>query len=165
MTKKTLSKVNFEQFLHPDSQSQERKHDYSHHKTPLVPEGIDEIPLGINSKTKKKLQKTKVIPQKSCKYPLEQLYCTQNQNYPLFFIEKSEAFRMRKVKSFRVKEHLIATRNIKRLSNEMQKWIYSQIHQDIKVVKKDPVEFYRLLERREERHYQIDRMIKLLSGS
>ncbi|NGX37084.1 MAG: hypothetical protein K1000chlam2_00234 [Chlamydiae bacterium] len=165
MTKKSLPKVDLKQLLHLDHQLQKRKHDYQHHKTPLVPEGIDKIPLGTNNKTKKKLRKANVIPQKSRKSPFEQLHCTQNQNYPLFFIEKAEALRMRKVKNFRVKEHLIATRNIKRLSNEMQKWIYFQIHQDIKIVKENPVEFYHLLEKREERHFQIDRMIKLLSGS
>ena len=139
-----------------------KKHAYQHEKTLYVPEEYHRSVL-CEPLTSRKIGKAKIIPQKSRKAPLEQIHCSANQNYPLYFIEKSEAFLKRNVQTVKTKERWVATRSIKRLSHEMQKWISSQFQHKIQVSNKDPIELYHLLERREERHYQIDRIIKYLS--
>lgn len=146
-------------------QIRERHHDYIHEKTTPLPAGIQSISVRKVEEGKRRLGKAKVIPQKSSKFSLEQLHCTYNQNYPLFFIEKAEAFQMKNIQNLKVKERMIATRNIKKLSLEIQKWIYSQVHQEVTVLREDTLEFCNLLERREERHYQFDRIIKYLSDT
>lgn len=149
----------------PSSPKKEKPHTYQLEQPPPLPHGIDQLSLQDNWKapSKRPLGNIKVIPQSPHSITLEQMHCSVNQNYPLFFIEKSEAFHLKKVKNFKTKERLIAARNIKKLSLEMQQWIYSQIYRDVKVLGKDPVEFCDLIEKREERHFRIDRIIKYLS--
>ncbi|NGX48153.1 MAG: hypothetical protein K1000chlam3_01543 [Chlamydiae bacterium] len=132
---------------------------YKTEKTTPIPPGIDTISVKNTKKKGRPLGKAKVILQKNQKSTFEQMHCTQNQNYPLFFIEKAERLRMRKVRNVKVKERLIVARNLKKLSHQMQQWM----HQEIRVLGEDSQEFYELLERREERHFQIDRIIRYLS--
>lgn len=132
---------------------------YKQEKTTPIPQGIDNISVQNTKKKVRPLGKAKVILQKNRKSALEQMHCTQNQNYPLFFIEKAESLRMRKVRNVKVKERLIAVRNLKKLSHHMQQWM----HQEVSVLGKNSEEFHELLQRREERHFQIDRIIRYLS--
>lgn len=87
---------------------------------------------------------------------LEQMHCSQNQKYPLFFIENLQT---RKVQNLTLKEHFIAARNLKLLSFQMQNWM----HKKVKILGKETQEFYDLMQKREERHFQIDRIIRYLS--
>lgn len=144
-----------------DAEKSAKSHDYRLEQSPPLLQGIEGITLNPSMPTKRRLAKATVV---EGKVPLEQLYCSANQNYPLDIIEKTEALQLRKVKSVRVKERFIAARELKKLSHEMQQWIYSQVHQKVEVLGKDHVDFYTLLEKREERHFQIDRIIKYLSN-
>lgn len=142
-----------------------KSHEYELEKPPPLVRGMS----NISSKAKqpegaqRRMGKAQIIPQKVPQSALEQMHCTANQNYPLFFLEKSDAFNQKKIKNFKTKERLIATCKIKQLSLEMQQWIYSQVSQDVKIIKSDPIEFYDLIEQREERHFRIDRIIQYLS--
>lgn len=130
-----------------------KKHAYKHKKATKMPAAVD-------PSTRRKMGKAKVILQKSPRSHLEQIHCTVNQSYPLFFLEKLQT---KKIKSLEAKERLIALQNIRRLTHLMQQWINVQLHQDVKVCQDKPIEFYNLMEKREERHFSIDRIIKYLS--
>ena len=134
-----------------------KRHDYQQRKSLAIPSSIS--PKGKHV-SKRSFGKAQVILQKTPKSTLEQMHCTPNQKYPLFLLE---AFQQRKIENIHFKELLIATRNLKQLSHEMQRWMHAHCHQEIKVIKDEPIEFYDLLERREERHFRIDRIIRYLS--
>ncbi|NGX59789.1 MAG: hypothetical protein KR126chlam3_00946 [Chlamydiae bacterium] len=138
---------------------QKKEHSYKKEESPPLPSGIENISVRDTPKRRRPLGKAKVILQKPSKSVLEQLYCTQNQNYPLFFIEKAEALQMRKVRNVKVKERFIATRSLKKLSHSMQQWM----HKEVSILGENSEEFYELIQRREERHFQIDRIIRYLS--
>ena len=139
----------------------QKKHAYLHEKTTPIPGGIK----NISKKSKERLKKATIIPQKTPALALEQIHCNTNQNYPLFYIQKSEAFLIKKFRNVNIKERWVAARKIKKLSHEMQQWIHSHVYRKINVIEKNPIEFYELLEKREERHFQIDRIIKYLSDT
>jgi|GEM_PF-2956379 len=130
---------------------------YKQEETMPLPQGIDGISFG-HKKTSKAMPK--VVVQKKKGLNLEQLHCSQNQNSPLFFIEKAEALQLKKVHSVKAKERLIALRNLRRMSHRMQKWM----HQEVKVLGKDSAAFTDLIQRREERLFQIDRTIRYLGN-
>ncbi len=138
---------------------------FKHKKTPRIPACVGKLPIKAPSASKRKFAKAKVILQKGPNSHHEQLHCTANQNYPLFFIEKAEELLLKKVENYKVKERLIALQNIRKLAREMQQCIHAQIHQEIKKEQKDPTEFYDLLAKREERHFRIDRIIRYLSDT
>lgn len=146
-----------------ESPLENKQRNYRHERSAPIPKGIDGISFSKSSENKRKIAGAKVILQKSSKKTLEQLHCTHNQNYPLFFIEKAEALQMKHIENLRVKERIIAARSIKILSMEIQKWIYAHVHQKVKIIDDDALEFCNLLEKREERHFRIDRIIKYLS--
>ncbi|NGX40033.1 MAG: hypothetical protein KR126chlam1_01373 [Chlamydiae bacterium] len=150
--------------LDESSISPAKSHAYKWEHPSLVPDGIDQITPNQPAGNTKPIREAKVILQKTPRPALEQLQCTANQKSPLFFIEKAEAFRAKTIQNFKYKEQIIAKRGIKKLSLEMQRWIYMTIHHEFKVLGKDAEEFYQLIERREERHFQIDRIIKYLSN-
>lgn len=155
MEKNKFSPERVKKMLNHPSSAIEKKgqmRNYKHKKNPPTPITSKE------SSSKKPLGKAKVILQKASKSHLEQMKCSHNQNYPLFFLEKSK-----KIKNFKVKERLIALQNIRKLSHQMQQWIYSKMHQDVKVCQNEPIEFYQMIEKREERHFRIDRIIRYLS--
>lgn len=130
-------------------------------ETAPIPRGIDQISLQVNSSEIRPLHRAKVIQQKIAKPSPEQMHCTQNQNYPLFFIEKAENLRRKKVSNIKFKERFIAARNFKRLSQMMQHWM----HHEVRVLDNTADEFYNLLQKREERHFQLDRIIRYLSDT
>ena len=118
------------------------------------------IPRPKSTAQSKELKGTTVVPQKRKEVSFEQKYCIPNQNYPLIHLE---ALKRRQFTNAGAKERWIATRNLRHLSYEMQKWICAQLHHKIKLLGRDKSSFYHLVERREERHFQIDRIIKYLS--
>lgn len=136
-----------------------KKRAYQEEKSPPIPSSLERVSLQSTKKSNRSLGKAKIIPQKLPKVALEQMHCTHNQNYPLFFIEKAEALHVRRIRNVKVKERFIAARNLKNLSYQMQVWM----HKEVKILGKDSQEFYDLLRKREERHFQIDRIIRYLS--
>jgi len=136
---------------------------FKHKKTPRIPACVGKLPIKTPSASKRKIAKAKVILQKGPKSHLEQLHCTANQNYPLYFIEKAEELLMKKVENYKVKERLIALQNIRLLASQMQKCIHAQIHQEIKKEEQGFEEFHDFLAKREERHFRIDRIIRYLA--
>jgi len=92
----------------------------------------------------------------------EQMHCIPNQKYPLIYLE---ALKQRHIASDGAKERWIATKNLKLISLQMQQWIYAKLHHQVHPKNQKEVEsFHQLLEKREERHFQIDRIIKYLSN-
>src|SRR5436309_821105 len=86
--------------LNKSSPNKGKPHAYQLEKPPPLPQGIDQISL-LDISTPRRaraLENIKVVPQKSSPAALEQMHCSANQNYPLFFIEKSEAFHLKKIK-------------------------------------------------------------------
>jgi len=149
--KKLIAKS--KEFLERQIQKKEKSHAYAKRK-----------PLPIFSFGEKNSQRkisAKIDSQQSLKPAIEQMHCSANQNYPLFFLH---SLHRKKIENFKFKEQLIATRNLRKLSHEMQQWIYFKAHHKIRLFEKEPIEFYDLLEKREERHFQIDRIIKYLSS-
>ncbi len=147
----------------PKAPHEKKQRDYKHEETAPIPRGIENISPSKSSVSNRKMGGVKIIPQKPSKNALEQLHCSQNQNYPLFFIEKAEALQLKNIQSLRVKERIIAGRNIKNVSIEIQKSIYAQVTQDVKIYQDETLEFRNLIENREERHFRMDRIIKYLS--
>jgi len=143
-----------------------KKYSFKREESPPLPSGLDQISIRDPKEESghRKIGKAQVIVQKAPKSAMEQVHCTTCQNYPLFFIEKSEAMQKKKIKSVSAKEQFIATRNMKKLSIEMQQWIYSEVERNrVKILKEDPAELHDLIEKREERHFRIDRIIQYLS--
>lgn len=140
----------------PISPHKKNEKNRNYQKTLSVKKNINNFSGEKNSS--RKLKKAHVLSGKEGKIPLEQLFCSINQNYPLFFLKK-----MGKIKSLPYKEKLIAIRNLKNFTHEMQKWICANIQQEVKVYKEKEESWRDLLEKREERHFQIDRIIKYLS--
>jgi hypothetical protein len=159
MEKSNLSTEKLKKLLETPPKKTEKPRSYKYKKTPRVPVCIGELPIK-NTTAKKRLGKAKIILQKGPKAPFEQLSCTANQNYPLFFIEKAEELLLKKVEKYKVKERLIALQNIRRLANQMQQCINTQI---LAQVQKEKSDFYELLKQREERHFRIDRIIRYLA--
>lgn len=127
---------------------------YKEKKGLLISQSLKKISPKQESKKKRSLGRAKITLQK--KPLLEQMHCSQNQKYPLFFIENLQT---RKVQNLTLKEHFIAARNLKLLSFQMQNWM----HKKVKILGKETQEFYDLMQKREERHFQIDRIIRYLS--
>lgn len=160
MEKSNLSNEKLQKLLETPPKKTEKSRSYKYKKTPRVPVCIGALPIKSISSTKKKLGKAKIVLQRGPKAPFEQMSCTANQNYPLFFIEKAEELLLKKVERYKVKERLIALQNIRRLANQMQQCINIQIHSQVQKEKSD---FYELLKQREERHFRIDRIIRYLA--
>lgn len=165
MEKTNISALQFQKLLDtpPSINKKGKTHSYKHKKTPRIHACIGALPIKKNSESKKKLGKANIILQKGPKSHLEQLNCSANQNYPLFFIEKAEELLLKKVENYKVKERLIALQNFRRLAYEMQKCISAKIHQEVKMSQKEKVDFYDLLDKREERHFRMDRIIRYLA--
>lgn len=138
------------------SHKKEKNHQYK--KTLSLPTNIHALSLKEKKNSSKQWKKTNILSSNKEKISLEQLYCTSNQNYPLFFLKK-----MGKITSLQCKEKLIAMRNLKTLTYEMQKWIHTHITKEVKVFEEEEKQWRDLLDKREERHFQIDRIIKYLS--
>lgn len=160
MEKNKISTEKLKELLETTPKKAAKSYSYKYKKTPRVPVCVGELPIKNGTATKKKLGKAKIVLQKGPKAPFEQLSCTANQKYPLFFIEKAEELLLKKVERYKVKERLIALQNIRRLANQMQQCINAQIHSQ---VKNDKSDFYELLKQREERHFRIDRIIRYLA--
>lgn len=125
-------------------------------KTQSISTNLRNISPRQDKRRKRVLGMAKIIRQKTATATLEQMHCSHNQKYPLLFIE---AMHMRKVQNITVKEHFIAARNLKLLTLQMQNWV----HKKVKILGKGTQEFYDLIQKREERHFQIDRIIRYLS--
>lgn len=147
------------------SSSKNRAHKYKKEKAPPVPSGLDQLSFAPVGKLKTKpMGQAEIIPQKISFSALEQLHCSACQNYPLSFLEKWEALQKRSIKNCPFKEQLIATRNLKKLSLEMQQWIYSQVEGGrVKAFEDSSMELEQLIEKREERHFRIDRILQYLT--
>lgn len=135
-----------------------KNREYQKEELSPIPGGMEEVTISKLETSDRKLGKANIVLQKGSKPP-EQMNCNQNQNYPLFFIEKADLLRKKMVKNLSFKERFIAARKLKKLSHEMQQWI----HKEVQVQKEENREFYDLLQKREERHFQIDRIIRYLS--
>lgn len=119
------------------------------------------FPLPRGPVNGKSLKRTHIIPQKKREPSFEQKHCIPNQNYPLIYLE---ALKQRHIANDGVKERWIATRNLKLISLQMQQWIYAKLHHQVQLKnQKGEESFHQLIEKREERHFQIDRIIKYLS--
>lgn len=139
----------------PEIKRNEKNRKYQLEKTLSV---INKFGAKPKKSSSKKLNKAHILSSPGAKVPLEQLYCTVNQNYPLFSLNKTGKF-----KSLNSKEKLIAMRNLKNIAYEMQRWFYAQI-KSVKVFKEgEEEEWCDLQQKHEERHFQIDRIIKYLS--
>lgn len=108
-------------------------------------------------------RETKVIEETIPRFAQDQLHCSANQSYPLFFLEKLDALQSKRIKTFRIKERLIVIRNLKQISHDMQKWISTKVTQNVKVLGQESIELHQMMERREERHFRIDRIIRYLA--
>lgn len=139
----------------PQTTKKTEKH-HKYQKTLSVTSSIKTLSSKKNSP--RSLKKANILSSQKGKIHLEQFHCTINQNYPLSFIKK-----LGNIKSIHYKEKLIAMRNLKNFSHEMQKWIYAHIPQDVKIFKEGEDPWHDLQAKREERHFQIDRIIKYLS--
>ncbi len=159
MEKKGSTQSRIKELLSEASKVEKTKdRDYQREDPHPIPKGMEEVSVTKMEASDRKLGKANVVLQKGSKPP-EQINCNQNQNYPLFFIEKADLLRRKMVKNISFKERFIAARNLKKLSHEMQQWIYKEVQ----VQKEENREFYDLLQKREERHFQIDRIIRYLS--
>ena len=130
---------------------QSKAHKFQHNKP---------LPLPKAPSSAKPLKKAQVIPQKKRDASFEQLHCIPNQKYPLIYLE---ALKQRHIASTGAKERWIATRNLKLISLQMQQWIYAKLHHQVRPANQEENTFHQLIEKREERHFQIDRIIKYLS--
>jgi len=141
-------------------------HHYVREETAPIPSEIDQISLKRKQtkKQQRNLENSRISKREKSLLHQELLNCTVNQKSMLFLVQQLEEFQKRKIKSLKVKERLIALRKIKQLSYKMQKGIFSQMAQDIEQMGKDPKVVEEFAARREERHFQIDRIIKYLSN-
>lgn len=161
MEKKGPTQSRIKELLSEASKVEKTKdRDYQREDASPIPSGMEDVAITKMETSDRELGKANIVLQKGSKPP-EQMNCNQNQNYPLFFIEKADLLRKKMIKNLSFKERFIAARNLKKLSHEMQQWI----HKEVQVQKEDNQEFYDLLQKREERHFQIDRIIRYLSDS
>ena len=119
------------------------------------------VPLPKSPQAAKPITRAHVVLQKKINVSFEQKHCIPNQKYPLIYLE---ALKQRHIANDGVKERWIATRNLKLISLQMQQWIYSKLDHQIRPENQEDPTFHQLIEKREERHFQIDRIIKYLSS-
>lgn len=96
------------------------------------------------------------------KFTSETKCCSINRNYLFFNVQYSKTLKKRKIINKDAKEKLIAIQKMKIFSHEMQQWICKELGNRVSI-EDEPIEFYDLLQKREERHFQIDRVIRYLS--
>lgn len=119
------------------------------------------LPLPKSPRSEKRLSKVSLTPKEKTKISFVQNHCTPNPRYPMLYLE---ALKNRKIANDGVRELLIAKRNLQQSTFEMQKWIHSQINRKISLLNEEAEPYYNLVEKREERHFQMDRIIKYLSS-
>jgi len=159
MEKKGATQSHIQELISKAQEIEKSKNrEYQKEDANPIPKGMEEESISKLETSDRQLGKANVVLQKGSTPP-EQMSCNQNQNYPLFFIEKADLLRKKMIKNLSFKERFIAARNLKKLSHEMQQWI----HKEVQVQKEENREFYDLLQKREERHFQIDRIIRYLS--
>jgi hypothetical protein len=123
---------------------------------------------------------SQVVNKKSTNLPPESSHsiaqthlCSLNQRYPLL-LHFEKGLNERKIKSLQHKEQLIASKNFKKFARQTQDWMYAQFQHRVKVIKEDvkdaanesdnsQVQWEEFLNSKEERHFQINRVIKYLS--
>jgi len=90
---------------------------------------------------------------------------SQNQNYPLEFIEKLEALQSKVVKNLRVKEQIIAARRLKAMGSEIQEWMFTRFQWQARQMleNKQEEDTLPVPVRQEERQFRITRIIPFLS--
>lgn len=129
---------------------------------PTLPQKISGVTPQRERESRRVFSNAKIIPQKEGSLALEQLVCSSNSKYILRYLE-THFFHGKTVRAYHVKELLIGMRTIKEFSQQMQRWISAQFCHTVEMTRETP-EFAELIERREERHFQIDRIIRYLSS-
>ena len=173
-----------EHFLYSAFLEKHFTHEYDHLKSPRMISSLQKLSAEKQKAKREERKKihasSKTANKKSFYQHFESSYsiaqnhlCSLNQRYPLL-LHFDKGLNQRKIKNLQQKEELIASKNFKKIARQTQDWMYSQFQHQVKVIKEDEeakskeenssqVNWEELVNSKEERQFQINRVIKYLS--